>query len=104
MIHLYSNGTFGALGKALDHQEKNLAIDRTVYHVIPNLGSRAWLVVLEGNDRFRLEYRTKEAAVEAATELAREQEPSQVRVHSDQGKVDYQTSYGRDPQRPAELS
>ena len=81
-----------------------MTTDRTLYHVIPNLGSRSWLVILEGNNRFRLEYRTKEAAVEAATELAREQEPSQVRVHSQDGNVEHETSYGHDPRRSAELS
>jgi hypothetical protein len=70
---------------------------RTVFHVLRNPTAQSWVVTMEQSVTFRLEYRTKGRAVEAAHELAREQEPSQVKVHNNEGKVEHQISYGLDP-------
>jgi hypothetical protein len=48
---------------------------------------------------FRQEFRTKEAAVSAAKERACGQEPSQVKVHTSDGNMEYESTYGEDPTR-----
>ena len=70
---------------------------RTVFHVLRKPAAQSWVVIMEQSGNFRLEYRTKDQAVEAAHELAREQEPSQVKVHNENGMVEHQISYGLDP-------
>lgn len=69
---------------------------RTIYHVAPDAnGGNRWIVAMEDSD-FRQEHRTKESAVKAAEELAREQEPSHVKVHKSNGNMEYEMSYGDD--------
>jgi hypothetical protein len=76
-----------------------MAKNRTVYHVVPNANADHWVVSQESNDSFREEYRTKEEAVNAAKERARGQEPSQVKVHKQDGNMEYESTYGEDPSR-----
>jgi hypothetical protein len=76
-----------------------MASDRVVYHVVPNADQSRWVVSLENDDRFREEYETKQAAVEAAKTRARTQEPSQVKVHGQDGNMEYESTYGDDPRR-----
>jgi hypothetical protein len=75
-----------------------MASDRTVYHVVPNASGEEWLVTQE-NGSFREQHRTKEEAVEAAKARARGQEPSQVKVHTSDGNMEYESTYGSDPSR-----
>jgi hypothetical protein len=77
----------------------SMANDRTVYHVVPDAAGEQWLVTRERDDRFREEYPTKEAAVAAARQQARQQEPSQVKVHRSDGNMEYESTYGSDPRR-----
>lgn len=74
-----------------------MASDRTVYHVVPNSDQSKWLVTREKDERFREEYDTKQRAEEAAKERAREEEPSQVKVHLKNGNMEYESTYGDDP-------
>jgi hypothetical protein len=74
-----------------------MASDRKVYHVVPNADQSKWLVTREKDDRFREEYDTKARAEEAAKERARGEEPSQVKVHKQNGNMDYESTYGDDP-------
>lgn len=74
-----------------------MASDRTVYHVVPDASGDEWVVSLENNDSFRQEYRTKQQAEDAAKDLAREQQPSQVKVHTSDGNMEYESTYGEDP-------
>lgn len=76
-----------------------MATDRTVYHVVPNASAEAWVVTRENDDTFREEYRTKEEAVAAAKTRARDREPSQVKVHRQDGNMDYESTYQDDPRR-----
>jgi hypothetical protein len=71
--------------------------DRIVYHVVPNADATRWVVSIENDERFREEYETKQDAVEAAKQHARGQEPSQVKVHTRDGNMDYESTYGEDP-------
>jgi hypothetical protein len=74
-----------------------MASDRTVYHVVPNADRSKWLVTRENDKGFREEFETKKSAEEAAKERAREEEPSQVKVHLSNGNMDYESTYGDDP-------
>lgn len=74
-----------------------MASDRTVYHVVPNFDKSKWLVTLENDDNFRQEYETKAEAVDAAKSRARGEEPSQVKVHLENGNMEYESTYGDDP-------
>ena len=76
-----------------------MATNRTVYHVVPDASAQQWVVSQENNESFREEYRTKEEAVDAAKERARGQEPSQVKVHTRDGNMEYESTYGDDPRR-----
>ena len=76
-----------------------MASDRTVYHVSPSSDGSRWVVSQENNDRFRQEFETKEAAVDAAKSRARGEEPSQVKVHRADGNMEYESTYGEDPRR-----
>ena len=75
-----------------------MASNRTVYHVVPNASGERWVVSQE-NDNFRQEFTTKEEAVNAAKVRARGQEPSQVKVHKQDGNMEYESTYGQDPSR-----
>lgn len=75
-----------------------MASDRTVYHVVPNADQSRWVVSQE-NAGFSEEHDTKEQAVEAAKNRARAQEPSQVKVHTRDGNMEYESTYGEDPTR-----
>lgn len=76
-----------------------MASDRTVYHVVPNADKSRWLVTREHDDKFRQEYDTKAEAEEAAKTRARGEEPSQVKVHLENGNMEYESTYGDDPVR-----
>lgn len=75
-----------------------MARDRTVYHVVPDASATRWVVSRE-NDSFREEFDTKEEAVQAAKSRARGEEPSQVKVHTKDGNMEYESTYGEDPRR-----
>lgn len=76
-----------------------MASDRSVYHVVPNADQSRWVVSREKDDAFREEYDTKNEAVDAAKTRARGEEPSQVKVHSRDGNMEYESTYGDDPSR-----
>jgi hypothetical protein len=76
-----------------------MASDRKVYHVVPNADGSRWVISRENNDTFREEYDTKQEAVEAAKSRARGEEPSQVKVHGSDGNMEYESTYGDDPER-----
>jgi len=76
-----------------------MASNRTVYHVVPDASGEEWVISQEKNDSFREQYRTKEEAIRAAKERARGQEPSQVKVHRSDGNMEYESTYGQDPER-----
>ena len=75
--------------------------NRVVYHVVPNSDATRWVVSMENDERFREEYETKQDALEAAKQHAREQEPSQVKVHTRDGNMEYENTYGDDPRTSA---
>jgi hypothetical protein len=76
-----------------------MAANRTVYHVLPNASGEQWVVSQENDDSFREQYGSKLEAVQAAKTRARGQEPSQVKVHTRDGNMEYESTYGDDPSR-----
>lgn len=76
-----------------------MASNRTVYHVVPNASGEEWLVTREHDDTLREPYRTQDEAVRRAKARARAEEPSQVKVHSLDGTMEYESTYGGDPRR-----
>jgi hypothetical protein len=72
--------------------------ERSVYHVVPNASAERWLVTQENAD-FRQEFDTKEEAVEFARRRAKEGQLGQIKVHKHDGNMDYESTYGNDPER-----
>lgn len=75
---------------------------REVYHVVPDASAEHWVVSQE-NAEFRKEFDTKEEAVEFAKERGRSAEQrghnGQVKVHKKDGNMEYESTYGDDPER-----
>lgn len=72
--------------------------ERVVYHVVPNSSGEKWVVSQERAE-FRREFETKDEAVQLARELARKEELGQVKVHKQDGNMEYESTYGEDPPR-----
>ena len=68
---------------------------RTVFHVTPN--ANGWEVRQQGSDATEVLVDNKDNAVEHARELAKEREPSQVIIHTRDGKFEKEYTYGDDP-------
>lgn len=67
-------------------------VERKVYHVTAT--DDGWKVQAEGAERAAVVKDTKEEALNAARELAKNQEPSQVVVHKMDGKIQNSFTYG----------
>ncbi|GAB3179318.1 uncharacterized protein DUF2188 [Micromonospora palomenae] len=70
---------------------------RNEYHVVPNDGS--WKV--EQGSRSLGSYDTKHRAVEEGRKVAHANEPSQLVVHTADGKIETEYTYQNDPFPPA---
>jgi len=70
--------------------------ERIVYHVVPNSSGERWVVSQERAE-FRREFDTKEEAVKFAKERAHKEELGQVKVHKQDGNMEYESTYGEDP-------
>jgi hypothetical protein len=68
---------------------------RTVYHVSPNVNG--WEIRQEGSDVTEFLVDDKDNALNHARELARANEPSQVVVHTQDGRFETEWTYGDDP-------
>jgi hypothetical protein len=72
--------------------------ERDVYHVVPDASAEKWLVSQEGRD-FRKEFDKKEEAEEFAKARAKEAGLGQVKVHTRDGNMEYESTYGKDPEQ-----
>jgi hypothetical protein len=68
---------------------------RTVLHVTPN--ANGWEVKRQGSDETEVLVDNKDNAVNHARELAKANEPSQVIIHTRDGKFETEYTYGDDP-------
>jgi len=71
---------------------------REVYHVVPDSSAERWVVSQENNE-FRREFDRKEDAVDFARERARAAKLGQIKVHKQDGNMEYESTYGEDPAR-----
>lgn len=71
---------------------------RTVYHVSPH-GS-GWKVQREGASRPARTFETKPPAESYARRVAKNNKPSQVVVHRQDGTIETEWTYGDDPYPP----
>jgi hypothetical protein len=75
-----------------------MAADRKSYHVVPYVNG--WQIRLGGadDDSGALgAWDHKDLAVDRAREIAKENEPSQVVVHGEDGRIQEEWTYGDDP-------
>ena len=68
---------------------------RTVYHVTPTVNG--WEIRQEGSNVTEFLVDDKDNALNHARELARANEPSQVIVHTRDGRFETEFTYGDDP-------
>ncbi len=72
-----------------------IKMERKKYHVVPC--ESGWKVELEHSHEALIINRIKDAAVQSARELAKNNKPSQVIVHGKDGKIQEEYTYGDDP-------
>ena len=81
-----------AAAKATVKVEAKPAAERTTYHVAPH--EDGWKVAKEGAKAATSVHSTKAEALDAAREVAKRAEPSQVVVHKQDGTIQTQFGYG----------
>lgn len=74
-------------------------MSRTKYRVTPT-GDGEWRVKRDGAERATGVYENKTDAVARAKELAKANEPGQVIIHGQDGKIQTEHTYGEDPYPP----
>jgi hypothetical protein len=72
---------------------------RQVYHVTKNQGS-GWGVKKEGGQRATGNYSTKKEAVQRGKGLAKKAPLGQIKIHGQDGKIQTEYTYGKDPYPP----
>ncbi len=72
---------------------------RTTYHVTKNQG-KGWKVIKEGAERATGNFDTKKQAVSRGKELAKSAPLGQIKIHSQDGKIQTEHTYGKDPYPP----
>jgi len=71
---------------------------RRIYDVISS--ENGWQVKRRGAKRASSVHRTKDEAIAAAIEIARNQKPSQIVIHRRDGTIQEERTYGKDPYPP----
>lgn len=71
---------------------------RKIWHVVPNPDGD-WAVKREGAQRASGLYPNKAEATERAKELAKANEPSQIKIHREDGTFQTEHTYGGDPEK-----
>ena len=69
--------------------------DRAVFHVVPDANS--WKVRREGEGDYEVLVDNKDNAIQHARELAQENATSQVIIHTQDGRIETEFTYGDDP-------
>jgi uncharacterized protein YdaT len=72
---------------------------RKTYHVVPNKGG-GWDVKAEKASRASSSHETKSEAVERGKELAKNQPLGQIVIHKENGTIQTEHTYGKDPHPP----
>lgn len=72
---------------------------RKVYHVTEN-SDDGWNVKKEGSQRASGNFGTKNEAVQRGKELAKNAPLGQIKIHGQDGKIQTEHTYGKDPYPP----
>jgi len=75
-----------------------MVANRFVLHVTPN--ANGWQVKRQGSDETEWLVDNKDNAVDHARELAKANQPSQIIIHTRDGKIAEEHTYGDDPAPP----
>lgn len=73
--------------------------NRKVYHVTKASGG-GWDVKREGGKRASGHFETKIAAIDRGKELAKSEGLGQIKIHGQDGKIQTEHTYGKDPYPP----
>ncbi len=81
--------------------EESLEVEKKRYqlHVTYDRKSKKWGVKEAGVRRPLSEFGTKKEAVDQAREIAKANQPSQIKIHKQDGKIQEERTYGSDPKR-----
>jgi hypothetical protein len=71
---------------------------RKVYHITPS-HEGGWNVKPEGVHRNIQHTKTKQEALNYARQLAKQTQPSQIKVHNRTGRIQTEYTYGNDPRK-----
>lgn len=77
---------------------RNNCMSRKIYHVT-KANDGHWKAALVGAGRASVSAETKAEAVEKTVELARQADLAQVVIHKENGVIQSERTYGRDPRR-----
>ncbi len=83
----------------VDTKGAKLVQRRDVYHVVPDKATGEWHVNKEDASEPISTHSKKDDAVDAAIELAKRNEPSQVKIHKADGTFQREYTYGEDPEK-----
>jgi hypothetical protein len=72
---------------------------RNVYHVVPDKEKGSWKLKKEGSDRALKNFNTKKEAIKTGRQIAKNQEPSQLKIHKQDGKIQTEYTYKSDPRK-----
>jgi hypothetical protein len=70
---------------------------RNVYYVSPNKKRGGWDVQKEGAKRAQKHFDTKSPAIKLGKELAKGSELGQLKIQKQDGKIQTEYTYGKDP-------
>lgn len=73
---------------------------RKTYHVTKNTQGDGWNVKKEGAGRASGNFDTKQEAVQRGKELAKNAPLGQIKIHGQNGKIQTEHTYGKDPYPP----
>lgn len=75
-------------------------VKRKVYHVTKNTKGGGWHVKQEGSQRASGNFGTKQEAVQRGKVLAKNAPLGQIKIHGQDGKIQTEHTYGKDPYPP----
>lgn len=73
---------------------------RNVYNVVYNSSDEVWQVKKEKSIKAIKNFDTKTEAIDYAVQLAKNNEPSQIKIHKKDGTFESERTYGDDPYPP----
>lgn len=71
---------------------------RKIYHIVPD--ETGWKIKQQNSSRALRKFNTKDEAVNFARNLAKQNEPSQIKIHKKNGKFQEERTFDKDPFPP----